>query len=116
MSLFRSLVLLPAAAIIIPASAQGASDGRRQVLDIVVAKGRLSSEATVVKMHKGDELLLNVTSDVEDEIHVHGLEARLRLLPGKVGSLAVNATRTGRFPIELHRAEVTIAVLEVYPS
>jgi hypothetical protein len=113
---FRTALQMLAVAAVLVSSAQGATPPQRQSLNVVVTKGQLSDGTKVIKMTKGDELLLNVTSDMEDELHVHGLDLRARVLPGKTTSLLIQGARTGRFPIELHHANVTIAVLEIYPS
>ena len=72
-------------------------------------------EPKQVKMNQGDTLRLLVTSDEADELHVHGYDLHLPLKPGKTQVLSFVAAHTGRFPIELHRADVELVVLEVYP-
>src|SRR3954453_13481331 len=112
--IFRTALQGLAAAIVLTSSVQAAPP-QRQSLDVVVTKGQLSGGIQVIKMAKGGELLLKVTSDMEDKLHGHGLDPRARVLPGKTTSLPIPGARTGRFPIELHHANVTIAVLEIYP-
>ena len=72
-------------------------------------------EPKQVKVNQGDTLRLLVTSDEADELHVHGYDLHLPLKPGKTQILSFVAAHTGRFPIELHRADVELVVLEVYP-
>jgi hypothetical protein len=114
MSISQFLLRLVLTSLVLVSSTQGAA--RNHQLDVSVIQGRLSQQAKVVRMTKGDQFVLNVTSDAEDELHVHGLDIRARVYPGKVTLVTVRAIRTGRFAIELHHANVTVAVLEVYPQ
>jgi hypothetical protein len=84
-------------------------------VDLVVAHGRLVSGPTVVKVMKNDRVVLSVTSDRADELHVHGINLHLKLKPGQTDSLDFVASVTGRFTYELHRADIELGALEVYP-
>jgi hypothetical protein len=84
-------------------------------IDLVVAHGRLVSGPAVVKAKKNDHLVLSITSDAADELHVHGINLYLKLEPGQRASLDFVASRTGRFTYELHHADLELGALEVYP-
>jgi heme/copper-type cytochrome/quinol oxidase subunit 2 len=85
------------------------------VVDLVVDKGRLVSGPNVVHVKVGDHVVLHVTSDAADELHLHGYNLHLRLQPHVMATLAFEATRAGRYPYELHRADLELGALEVYP-
>jgi hypothetical protein len=41
---------------------------------------------------------------------------RTHTVPGETATLAFTATLTGRFGLEMHRAHIELATLEVYPQ
>jgi hypothetical protein len=85
------------------------------VFDLVVKGGKLVSGSPVVKAREGDEVTLTITSDTGDEVHLHGYDRHLPLKAGEAATLHIQATRTGRFPFELHKAHGELGTLEVYP-
>jgi hypothetical protein len=62
---------------------------------------------------KGDRVVLIVTSDVADEIHVHGYDISRDVEAGGQARIAFRATIPGRFEIELEERHVPIAELTV---
>ena len=96
-----------------PAVARGAPP--KLSMDVVVVQGRVEGGPKTLKLKKGDAVLLKITSDAADELHVHGLEQHLQIVPGRTSTLDFVANRTGRFTVELHRSGITLGALEVYP-
>lgn len=86
------------------------------VVTLVVAKGRLVEGPSVVKATVGDRISMRITSDADDELHLHGYNLKLRLRAGVPATLAFQAGRSGRFTYELHRRDVELGALEVYPA
>ena len=64
---------------------------------------------------KGDRVVLLVTSDVSDHVHVHGYDLMRDVGPGSPARIAFKATIPGRFEIELEDRRVPIAELTVNP-
>ena len=64
---------------------------------------------------KGDRVVLVVTSDVSDHVHVHGYDLMRDVGPGKRARIAFRATLPGRFEVELEDRGVQIALLTVNP-
>ena len=64
---------------------------------------------------KGDRVVVHVTSDVSDEVHVHGYDLMSDVAPGAPARIAFRATIPGRFEIELEDRGVQIAELTVNP-
>ena len=62
---------------------------------------------------KGDRVVLVVTSDVSDHVHVHGYDLMRDVGPGAPARIAFKATIPGRFEIELEDRRVPIAELTV---
>ena len=69
---------------------------------------------TLVAYH-GDTLWLNVISDHDDAMHVHGYEKHLVLPAGEMTTLEFTADNTGRFMLELHGNGMEFGTLDVYP-
>lgn len=67
------------------------------------------------KVDKGDRVVFVVTSDVSDEVHVHGYDLSRNVAPGKRARIAFGATIPGRFEVELEDRRVPIAELTVRP-
>jgi hypothetical protein len=64
---------------------------------------------------KGDQVVLIVTSDVADEVHVHGYDLSRDVSRGQPARIIFRATIVGRFEIELEDRGVPIAELTVNP-
>jgi hypothetical protein len=83
---------------------------------IAVVGGRPSGgRPKRLRVTQGRTLLLTVTSDVADEVHVHGYDIARPVSPGRPTRIRFVASTTGRFEIELEHAHVQIAELEVRP-
>ena len=76
-----------------------------------VPKGGVVREST----DKGDRVVVLVTSDVSDEVHVHGYDLMSDVAPGAPARIAFRATIPGRFELELEDRGVQIAELTVNP-
>jgi hypothetical protein len=91
------------------------SNGKEQVFDIVLHRGKRVSGPAVLEVHQGDEVTLHITTDTADEFHLHGYNLLVQLLPNKTAALHFLAKLTGRFTYELHRSDLELGALEVYP-
>lgn len=87
-----------------------------QVYSLVVNKGQRVSGPQLIQVHTGDAVVLEVTSDQPDELHLHGYDLHLKLLPGEPGRLGFTADHSGRFDFELHHAQLELGALEVLPQ
>jgi len=81
----------------------------------VIAQGRRVSGPETFRVHEGDEIVLNISSDHADELHVHGYDLHGSLTPGKPLQLRFKAEHSGRFDIELHHSDLALGTLEVLP-
>jgi heme/copper-type cytochrome/quinol oxidase subunit 2 len=64
---------------------------------------------------QGRQVELIVTSEIADEVHVHGYDLMGDVAPGMPVTIAFKATAPGRFEIELEQHKLQIAELEVRP-
>ena len=76
-----------------------------------VPKGGIVRET----VEKNDRVVLVVTSDVSDHIHLHGYDVMRDVAPGKPARLPFKATVPGRFEVELEDRGVPIADITVEP-
>lgn len=92
------------------AAASPAVTYKLEVIDGVLQSAPLRIQTTI-----GEPVLLEVTVDETDEIHVHGIDKTYRLDVGKANQVRLVSDQTGSFELELHDHPVVLGVLEVYP-
>ena len=97
----------------------GATETTREeepvVVDIVVAGGVPANGIVRATVSKGDRVVLVVTSDLADEIHLHGYDLSRDVAAGGTTRLGFVARIPGRFEIELEKRSVQIGDLTVEP-
>jgi len=83
-------------------------------ITIVIRNGKIlgggPAEATV---DKGTRVVLKVTADVSDEVHLHGYDLHAGVAPGSPARIAFTASIAGRFEAELESRSFTILHLTV---
>ncbi len=94
-------------------SSGGAAAATGQRIEISYAKGKISGATGRVQVTTGTPVTLVVTSDVADEVHLHGYDIEKELVPGKPTTLQFTATLTGVFEVELHKANLVLVHLQV---
>jgi uncharacterized lipoprotein YajG len=82
-------------------------------IEVAVKGGKVQPPTHRVKVAKGTEVRLLVTSDKADELHVHGYEIEEELPAGEQVTVDFTADQTGVFEIETHETELQLAQLEV---
>jgi plastocyanin len=82
---------------------------------IVVKNGKPVGGVKKITVSKGDPVRFTVTSDVADEIHVHGYDFHKDVTKGGSVSFDFPAKIDGVFVIELENRGEQIASLEVQP-
>lgn len=87
-------------------------DGEVQVR-IAIARGQVSPPSGWVEIKKGQPVAITVTSDVADEMHVHGYDVEAELLAGKPVTLRFTADMTGVFQVETHENKLVLTQLAV---
>jgi heme/copper-type cytochrome/quinol oxidase subunit 2 len=84
-------------------------------IQIVVKDGKPVGGVKKITVNKGDPVKFTVTSDVADEIHVHGYDFMKDVKKGGNVSFSFPAKIDGVFVIELESRGEQIASLEVNP-
>ena len=88
---------------------------KRHVFELFVKAGRLASGPAIIQVREGEAVTLRVSSDANDELHLHGFDLHARLTPGATAELEFVANRTGRFGLEMHESHRELGALEIYP-
>jgi hypothetical protein len=96
----------------VPSSAAPASPAGQQ-LAVQVAGGKVTGDTGRVPVPVGEHVTLTITSDVADEVHVHGYDLATALTPGTPAELTFDATIPGVFEVELHEAGTVLLSLQV---
>jgi hypothetical protein len=78
-----------------------------------VVGGRAQRGIARPEVDEGESVVLVVSSDVADEIHLHGYDLSRQVAAGGVARLAFVAKIPGRFEVELEHRGVQIAELTV---
>lgn len=84
-----------------------------RTITIELAKGKVSPNGSRVDLAKGEPFVLDITSDRNDEVHVHGFDKEIEVKAGKRVQVEMTADRTGRYEVESHHPELLIVVLQI---
>jgi FtsP/CotA-like multicopper oxidase with cupredoxin domain len=75
------------------------------VARINVKGGVIAGDVKSIEVAKGDTVRIVVSSDVEDEIHLHGYDIEKEAAPGTPARFEFKADVEGAFELESHVAE-----------
>lgn len=89
--------------------------GPAKELAVKLAQGNVTPSAERVEVKVGTLVKITVTTDKEDELHVHGYDKKLTVVPSAARTLTFLADKTGLFEIEFHKADKLIYQLVVTP-
>jgi heme/copper-type cytochrome/quinol oxidase subunit 2 len=66
-----------------------------------------------LEVDKDDEVVITVSSDVSDEVHLHGYDIKADVTPDQPAVIAFTADTPGVFEIELERSRRRVAQIQV---
>ncbi|MDN5914338.1 MAG: hypothetical protein L0I76_04405 [Pseudonocardia sp.] len=75
--------------------------------------GQVAGDTGTVPITRGESVRIVVTSDVADEVHLHGYDQEAELPAGRPVTLAFTADIPGEFELELHGSGAQLATLQV---
>ena len=84
-------------------------------VNIVVRDGLPVGGVRRVTVAQGRRVILLVTSDVADHVHLHGYDIMRDVAPGQPARIAFRATRVGTVEAELEDRGVQIATITAKP-
>jgi hypothetical protein len=82
---------------------------------IVVKGGKPVGGVRRVTVAKGRRIVLTVSADVSDHVHLHGYDVMRDVAPGKPARLAFRATIVGTVEVELEDSGVPLARITTQP-
>ncbi|MCW2713145.1 MAG: uncharacterized protein JWN88_192 [Frankiales bacterium] len=85
----------------------------RRVIALTVAGGEVTGVESRVPAQLGEALTIRVTSDVSEQVHVHGYDLQADVAAGGTVQVDLEATIPGSFEVELHRSHKTLFQLRV---
>ena len=86
------------------------------VLDITIAGGQVTPVNAQLEARVGQPITLKVTSDAEDELHVHAIPDRtFEVRPGASETFEFTVDVPGRVEVELHAQHRTVVTVQVRP-
>jgi hypothetical protein len=80
---------------------------------VSVTDGKVTPKTHRVDVAKGSTVALMVTTDVSDEVHVHGYDLKKDVDAGDTGTIEFVADQSGVFEVELEDAALQLLQLEV---
>ena len=81
-----------------------------------IKRKKLISGSTVLQVTEGDEVVIKITSDQPDELHLHGYDLSVEIEKNKTAQLSFTAKVSGRFTYELEKSGTELGALEVLPQ
>jgi hypothetical protein len=99
-------------------SSDGSSAQTPVIIEITENAGKIMpDDGRVIEVEVGQEIQLNVSSDVDDEIHVHSEpEHEFEIPAGKDKTFTFTLDTPGTVVVESHRLEITLVKLQVSPA
>lgn len=89
-----------------------AAGGKDVTINVTVTGGTKMSPSNLLA-HHNDTVTINVTSDTDGEVHLHGYDIHFETKAGQVVSHTFKATNTGDFPIEWEMTSTSLGHLVV---
>jgi len=77
--------------------------------------GAKSMQPSELSVHHNDTVTINISSDTDGEVHLHGYEIPFDTKAGQVVSHTFNAVNTGSFEIEWESTSTHLGDLTVNP-
>jgi hypothetical protein len=91
----------------------GAPQPNQQVISVTVTNGTVNPAPAPVDVKLGSVVVIEVTSDVDDEVHVHGYDILQPVTAGQPSRVEVQANVPGQFEVELEGAHLLLVQLRV---
>ena len=90
-----------------------------QLFALAIRDGRVGDSAPTLQVTVGDEVVLELSSDRDLELHLHGYDIETTVTPQAPAVMSFQARIAGRFPVSEHahgaRHERPLLYLEVHP-
>jgi hypothetical protein len=94
-------------------TAAAADDATPTVIQADVAGGEVSTAEDRVEVAQGTDVVIRVTTDVEEPVHLHGYDIEVDAAPGQPAEIAFTADIPGVFEVELEDSGTLLFEIEV---
>jgi len=94
-------------------AASGSETAADHRYTFAIADGTADPQLEQHSVERGSVVRIEVTSDVADELHLHGYDVSADVAPGEVAVLEFTADMVGRFALETHETALTLLDLLV---
>lgn len=96
-------------------SPSATEEERDQVVEVrvSVADGKVKPATRRVEVERDSQVRLLITSDVDDDVHVHGYDVEATLEAGRTTTVELVADQQGVFEVETHDGGLTLLQLQV---
>jgi len=84
-----------------------------QTVSITVSGGEVTGVEPRTPVELGARVRLTITSDVTDEVHVHGYDITTAVPAGQPVNVELVADQAGIFEVELHDSRLVLTRLQV---
>lgn len=82
-------------------------------MQVTYAGGKATGDTGRIKVKPGEQVSLTVTSDVKEEVHIHGVDLHVDLEPGVPVTTTFAEPAPGIYEVELHDAGTVLTRLQV---
>ena len=100
----------------VPPSSPSLNPDYALTINIIIAKGKTIPSGEKINVRVGQKVILNVTSDTDDEIHAHiggeGYELQVKAGTPAKGEFTLGSP--GSFEVESHHLEKIIVILNAH--
>lgn len=96
-----------------PTTAMSTSSVPRLEMPITLRDGKADPNGQRVEVKAGTTIVFTITSDRDDEVHVHGYDVEIPVKAGETITKEVLLDQVGRFEVESHEPALTILQLVV---
>lgn len=86
-----------------------------KVFSINVINNKVEGGPQTAEVKLGEQVRIEVTSDSNDEVHVHGYDLTGAIEAGVTTRIDLVANQAGQWEIELHDGKTLLATLKVSP-
>lgn len=94
----------------------GLGDPSTREFTFVVEDGKLVDGPSELEVNEGDTVIITITTNEEEELHLHGYDRSIDLAPGEAATLTFVADMSGKYPFELERSKTELGTLIVVPN
>src|SRR4051812_1805530 len=84
-----------------------------RTINVKVRGGKVTGDTGRIAVATGTPIVLSVSSDAADEIHVHGYDRKANVPAGATAAVVFTANTPGVFPVELENSKLQLLQLQV---